>query len=249
MGIPSRLRAIDTAFATLLCNTCLPGLVFHYSGHSHPQLLGCHLCRTKSWFVLETVRVNLWEGQIASLAWAWDHGRVFQTAALFLLGMLIGRRGLFQKENLKVWNKILAGALIAFFPLYGLGNMLPAFIVNKSILTPLSLIITSLSNFSFMLVLVSGVIFAFYNTNMHYLLMKITPYGKMSLTNYITQSIVGSMLYYNWGFALHNQCGITVSCLAGIAFFILQFTFCRWWMSHHSHGPMEYIWKRATWLK
>ena len=60
-----------------------------------------------------------------------------------------------------------------------------------------------------MLVLVSGVIFAFYNTNMHYLLMKITPYGKMSLTNYITQSIVGSMLYYNWGFALHNQCGIT----------------------------------------
>ena len=38
---------------------------------------------------LETVRVNLWEGQIASLAWAWDHGRVFQTAALFLLGMLI----------------------------------------------------------------------------------------------------------------------------------------------------------------
>lgn len=49
--IPSRLRAIDTAFATLLCNTCLPGPVFHYSGHSHPQLLGCHLCRTKSWFV------------------------------------------------------------------------------------------------------------------------------------------------------------------------------------------------------
>lgn len=38
-------------FATLLCNTCLPGPVFHYSGHSHPQLLGCHLCRTKSWFV------------------------------------------------------------------------------------------------------------------------------------------------------------------------------------------------------
>lgn len=51
---------------------------------------------------LETMRVNLWEGQLASLAWAWDHGRVFQTAALFLLGLLIGRRGLFLKENMKV---------------------------------------------------------------------------------------------------------------------------------------------------
>lgn len=100
-----------------------------------------------------------------------------------------------------------------------------------------------------LLILVSGVVFAFYKTNLHDGLMKITPYGKMSLTNYITQSIVGSMLYYNWGFALHNQFGITASCLAGIVFFILQFSFCRWWMNHHSHGPMEYIWKRATWLK
>lgn len=158
-------------------------------------------------------------------------------------------QGTFLKEHLKVWNKVLAGSLVAFFPLYGLGNMLPDFITNKSILTPLSLIITSLSNFAFMLILVSGVVFAFYKTNLHDGLMKITPYGKMSLTNYITQSIVGSMLYYNWGFALHNQFGITASCLAGIVFFILQFSFCRWWMNHHSHGPMEYIWKRATWLK
>ena len=198
---------------------------------------------------LETIRVNLWEGQLASLAWAWDHGRIFQTSALFMLGMLMGRKGLLLQENIKVWNKILAGALIAFFPLYGLGNMLPGFIENKNILTPLSLIITSLSNFAFMLILVSGVIFAFYRTNLQKGLMKITPYGKMSLTNYITQSIVGSMLYYNWGFALHNQFGITVSVLAGIAFFILQFSFCQWWMSRHSHGPMEYLWKRATWLK
>lgn len=127
---------------------------------------------------LETIRVNLWEGQLASLAWAWDHGRVFQTAALFLLGMLIGRKGLFLKEHLKVWNKVLASSLVAFFPLYGLGNMLPDFITNKSILTPLSLIITSLSNFAFMLILVSGVVFAFYKTNLHDGLMKITPYGK-----------------------------------------------------------------------
>ena len=178
-------------------------------------------------------------GQIASLAWAWDHGRVFQTAALFLFGLLIGRRGLFLKENLKFWNKVLCGALIAFFPLYGLGNMLPDFIANKSILSPLLLIITSLSKFAFMLVLVSGVIFAFYRTNLHDWLMKITPYGKMSLTNYITQSIIGSLLFYNWGLALHSQLGITASFLVGVVLFIVQLAFCRWWMSRHAHGPLD----------
>lgn len=198
---------------------------------------------------LQTLKVNLWEGQLFSLAWAWDNGRVFQTAALFLFGYLAGRKGLFLKENLKIWNKVLCGSLVAFFPLYGLGNMLPAFVDNPSLRTPLLLIITSLSKFSFMLLLVSAVISAFYRTNLHRLLLQIIPYGKMSLTNYITQSIIGSMLFYNWGFGLHCYLGITASFLVGIFLFFLQYFFCRWWLERHTHGPMEYLWKRATWLK
>lgn len=196
---------------------------------------------------LEMVRVNLWEGQLASLAWAWDHGRMFQTASLFLLGMLIGRRGLFLEKHIGMWGKVLAGALIVFFPLYGLGNMLPRYIDNASILKPLTLIVTSLSNFAFMLVLVSGGIFAFYKTKWRERLMKFASYGKMSLTNYITQSIIGSMLYYHWGFQL--QIGVTGSIFIGILFFLLQFAFCRWWMGRHRHGPLEYVWKKATWVK
>lgn len=197
----------------------------------------------------ETIRVNLWEGQLASLAWAWDNGRVFQTAALFLLGFLAGKRGLFLKENLKIWNKVLCGSLLTFFPLYGLGNMLPGFIDNPSIRTPLLLIISSLYKFAFMLLLVSAILFAYYRTRLQRRLAQIVPYGRMSLTNYITQSIFGSLLFYNWGFGLHDDLGITASFLTGILLFILQFSFCRWWMAHHSHGPMEYLWKRATWLK
>ena len=147
-----------------------------------------------------------------------------------------------------MWGRVLAISLIAFFPLHGLDQMLPNFIDNKNILSPLSIIISSLANLSFMLVLVSGILFAFYRTNMHDLLMKITPYGKMSMTNYVTQSIVGSMIYYNWGFGMHAHLGITASFLLGIVLFVLQYMFCRWWISSHSHGPMEYVWKRATWI-
>lgn len=197
---------------------------------------------------LETLKVNLYEGQIASLAWAWDNGRVFQTASLFIFGLLIGRRSLFCREHLPFWNKVLCGSLISFFPLYGLGNMLPDFITNSSILTPLSLIISSLYKFAFMLILVSGVLMAFYRTTLHDSLMKFTSYGKMSLTNYITQSIIGSMLFYHWGFSLHDDLGITASILVGAVIFVLQFAFCRWWMKSHRHGPLEYLWKKATWL-
>lgn len=196
----------------------------------------------------ETVRVNLWEGQLASLAWAWDNGRVFQTAALFLLGLFVGRRGWFLQENLKVWNKVLCGALVAFFPLYGLGNMLPGFISNASVLKPLLLVVTSLHKFAFMLMLVSGILMAYYRTSLQGFMRRIIPYGRMSLTNYITQSIIGSMLFYNWGFSLHDDLGITASIFVGFAILCLQLAFCTWWMKHHTHGPLEYLWKRATWL-
>ncbi len=198
---------------------------------------------------LETVRVNLHAGQLASLAWAWDNGRVFQTASLFLFGLLIGRRGLFLKENLGIWNKVLCGSLIAFFPLNGLSAMLPGFVSNPSVLAPLSLTVTSLAKFSFMLILVSGGLMAYYRTRLQPLMDKIIPYGRMSLTNYITQSIIGSALFYHWGLSLHDDLGITASLFAGMALFILQLAWCTWWMKRHTHGPLEYVWKRATWLK
>lgn len=197
----------------------------------------------------QTLKVNLWEGQLASLAWAWDNGRVFQTAALFLFGYLTGRRGLFLRENLKFWNKVLCGSLVAFFPLYGLGNMLPDFVTNPSVHTPLLLVVSSLYKFAFMLLLVAAVLNAYYRTSLRGLLTRIIPYGRMSLTNYITQSVIGSMLFYNWGFGLHSRLGITASVLVGVLIFAVQLAFCRRWMKRHSHGPMEYLWKRATWLK
>ena len=197
----------------------------------------------------QTLKVNLWEGQLASLAWAWDNGRVFQTAALFLFGYLTGRRGLFLRENLKFWNKVLCGSLVAFFPLYGLGNMLPDFVTNPSVRTPLLLVVSSLYKFAFMLLLVAAVLNAYYRTSLRGLLTRIIPYGRMSLTNYITQSVIGSMLFYNWGFGLHSRLGITASVLVGVLIFAVQLAFCRRWMKRHSHGPMEYLWKRATWLK
>ena len=73
-------------------------------------------------------------------------------------------------------------------------------------------------------------------------------YGKMSLTNYLGQSIFGSLLFYHWGFELGRYLGITYSFLFGILFVILQMVFCSWWLRHHKHGPFEGLWKRLTWI-
>ncbi len=200
---------------------------------------------------IELVKTNLWHGQMASLTWAWENGRFFQIASLFLLGMFIGRTGFFEynEYRMKQWSRLLVVAVICFFPLYGLNNMLPGFINNKAVLNPLLLIVRSLSNFSFMVFLMSLVVLTFYTTGSgQYYLRKLIPLGKMSLTAYITQSVTGSFIFYNWGLGLHNKLGITLSFLTGILLFIIQYIFANWWMKKHKHGPLEYLWKKATWL-
>jgi uncharacterized protein len=36
--------------------------------------------------------------------------------------------------------------------------------------------------------------------------------------------------------------------LIGIVMFIAMRGFASWYMARHKHGPMEYIWHKATWI-
>lgn len=73
-------------------------------------------------------------------------------------------------------------------------------------------------------------------------------YGKMSLTNYISQSIMGALIYFPIGLYLAPYCGYTLSLLIGLCMFLLQVKFCKWWLSKHKQGPLEHIWHKWTWM-
>ena len=83
---------------------------------------------------------------------------------------------------------------------------------------------------------------------MEKLLSKLVPFGKMSLTNYIMQSMVGCFIYYRYGLGLVEYTGATYSLLIGICLFILQLYFCKWWISKYGQGPLERVWHKATWI-
>ena len=99
-----------------------------------------------------------------------------------------------------------------------------------------------------MLFYVSGVVLLYYRTSVRNFLIKIAPYGKMSLTNYLSQSIIGGFIFYNWGLGMFRYSGHASSLLLGALCISLQYTFCRWWLKNHSHGPFEALWRRLTWI-
>ncbi len=201
----------------------------------------------------QTLGNNIWNGQLYSNFWQVEAGRLFQTPALFLLGMLAGRLELFVKSTVSVafWRKALLAGVVGAVVFYCLKTFIPPHIDNITILSYYGIAVPRMYNFALMTVLVSVfVLFWFGKDNVGYKFQRfIMPFGRMSLTNYITQSVIGVFVYYHWGLNLWNEVGATVSAVIGLAIFGLLLLFSRYWLARHRQGPLEFLWKKATWLR
>lgn len=200
---------------------------------------------------LEVLRSNIGDGQLYSNIWQVENGRLFQTAALFMFGMLLGRRKLFMKseESMNFWKKSLRYAIIAFIPLYCLRVFIPDLITNQSVLIPYKIAIPSYANFAFMLVLVSGFTLLWFRKEKGYSWQSLLiPYGRMSLTNYISQSVMGVTIYYGFGLSMYKYAGATGSLLIALMIFTVQLIFSRWWLGRQKQGPLEFLWRKGTWI-
>ena len=200
--------------------------------------------------LLDVGKAGIMHGLPVNFLWAAENGRLTQNILLFLVGIYFGRKRLFYNEgdNLKVWKRLLIAALCSLVVLIPLYELLPGSTGIARVDRALNVLLNMWKNFAMMLVIVSGIVLLFYRTKAHDFLLKIAPYGKMSLTNYLGQSVFGALLFYGWGFGLYQYCGHTVSWLMGAAFICLQYIFCRNWLKTHKRGPCEELWSRATWI-
>lgn len=192
--------------------------------------------------MLENMAANLQYGQKATALWILSKGRHTQTIALFILGMLLGRYRMFYNEgkNLKIWT----WTFFICLALTIIGN-----VIGVSKMGDISRVLSPIFNFFLLLTIVSGFISLWYRVpGFSKSMSSLQTFGKMSLTNYFLQSIIGSTLFCAYGFDLCAKLGITYSVLVGIAMLIAQYAFCVLWFKHHDHGPMESLWKKLTWI-
>ncbi|MBP3356794.1 MAG: DUF418 domain-containing protein [Rikenellaceae bacterium] len=203
---------------------------------------------TKAGNFRDFVLGNITLGQKASLLWAVNAGRFFQTAGLFLLGFYIGRKRLFvsSEKNLRLWTRVLIVSAISFAPLYTLKELVMQSdaIVRQSAGTALDM----WQKLAFASVLVSSFVILYRNETFSRRVSSLRLYGRMSLTNYISQSVIGAAIYFPFGLYLAPYCGYTVSLLIGLLTFFLQVRFCKRWLSKHKQGPLEYVWHKWTWM-
>jgi len=199
---------------------------------------------------LDTAWGNMTNGRWACTLWSWEHGRFFQIPALFMIGLVLGRTRKFELNtaNSKFWLKtlIISGIIGVIFIL---GTKSVSGLIKREILlNQVNLVVETWRNFIFTFVWISTFVLLYSTKLLHKLLSQLEIFGKMSLTNYVMQSMIGCFVYNGCGLAVYQYTGASLSLLLGIVFFVLQFIFCKWWLNKHKQGPLEKIWHSLTWI-
>ena len=190
---------------------------------------------------------TFWENTLTNLRYGFEvnlrfnvfSGRLTQLLCLFILGMQLGRQRMFYDEgkNLHIWHKILmisaAVVIVLSFVDFGAVEMWLKPIYNLIIL----------------LMIVSAIVSAWYAfEGVRRVLHHLCIFGRMSLTNYLLQSIIGSAIFCGYGLACYYKLGITYAVMIGIGMVIAQYLFARFWFSSHQRGPLEGLWRILTWI-
>lgn len=77
-------------------------------------------------------------------------------------------------------------------------------------------------------------------------LKRLVPAGRMGLTVYLTQSLVGVTYFYGCGLGMLGQLGFTLAALSEIAVFGMQVWLAGLWLQRFQYGPFEWIWRTLT---
>ncbi|MEU9254908.1 DUF418 domain-containing protein [Streptomyces sp. NPDC048270] len=74
----------------------------------------------------------------------------------------------------------------------------------------------------------------------------LAPAGRMTLTNYLAQSLLLALVFTGYGAALVGRLAPAYVTLTALALFAAQLVFSRWWLARHPYGPVEWALRAVT---
>jgi len=70
--------------------------------------------------------------------------------------------------------------------------------------------------------------------------------GRMAFSNYLAQSVMGTTLFYGYGFGLYGHLSRFQLMGVVLAMWILQLLWSPWWLRRFRYGPAEWAWRSLT---
>ncbi|MEX0288454.1 MAG: DUF418 domain-containing protein [Flavobacteriaceae bacterium] len=182
-------------------------------------------------------------------------GRAYLTFGFFLLGLFVGRLEFFRNfiDHMKSVKKVLIWSVVLFFISIGLGAVLFAQLGPEvsfdNWLAMFALTAIDINNIAMTFILISLFVMAFKTKKGKRWLLKFAPYGRMALSNYVLQSIIGTALLYGWGMGYLGELRNIYTFLIAFLIIALQMVWSTWWLQKYHYGPFEWLWRSLTYFR
>ena len=230
--------AISVLFAALSVLTYVGEMALSAQGKSLPdETFTSKLdAALQSGTFLETVgpRLELW-------LFAAPNGFLLQgplVFAAFLVGVLVARKNGLVTPNAALMKKLLVLGLTVGLPIQLLSAYL--FVVNSTGVDSLGLYLVSLSlNFLSAPLLSAAYVVLLWKISQKLKLGLLASAGRMSLTVYLSQSVVFSTLFSAWGFGLFAKLGVAEVTLIAALTWLLLAALSMVYLKFRNKGPME----------
>lgn len=171
------------------------------------------------------------------------NGGVFYTLANFTIGYMIGKLGWVEIMDKKVNVRMIKYAFLIYM-IFLIWSYLPK-IIHYPFVEYIGYWASTGRRLSGAFFYSIGFIWLYNNTSLRSVLSFFESYGKLGLTNYVLQSIMGVIILCHFGVAFMHL-NFTIILLGAILFYIIQALFSYYWLMIFKNGPMEYLWRCAT---
>jgi uncharacterized protein len=230
--------AISVLFAALSLLTYVGEMALSAQGKSLPDETFTSKLDSalQSGTFLETVgpRLELW-------LFAAPNGFLLQgplVFAAFLVGVLVARKDGLVTPNAALMKKLLVLGLTVGLPVQLLSAYL--FVVNSTGADSIGLYLVSLSlNFLSAPLLSAAYVVLLWKISEKLKLGLLASAGRMSLTVYLSQSVVFSTLFSAWGFGLFAKLGVAEVTLIAALTWLLLAALSMVYLKFRNKGPME----------
>ena len=99
---------------------------------------------------------------------------------------------------------------------------------------------------SSMTFIATGIILLYTNGKLKTIFEYFSYGGKMTLTNYISQSLLVAFIFSGIGLGIADPMPYWFYFSLAIFVFIIQLFISKWWLSKYNYGPIEYLWRCAS---
>lgn len=210
----------------------------------------------RTWFMDHPKYVDLLKYNQSGILWRYqellENNRFFKVLGMFLLGLYVGKNLIYRKmeENKSLLKKVQIWGFSIGLPI----SVTYAFLELDDHRLPEAFALMDTAAYVFSVVPLSlaytSTICIWFLKGSHSKLLKLfSAPGRMALTNYILQTLLGILIFYGIGFGMGGTTGLIYVILIALGVYGLEMVFSHFWLKYFNYGPLEWIWRQLTYGK